>query len=134
MVISQDGNESMVWYSRAEPHPQPGGAKAAPHLHFCMRALPRASSATLMTRNSKSLLKMEKQRRKFQMSFGTGTDKVKHLEEKDVDNSRATPRLELAPRAEVLDCPQEPLAQRVAKVCSRWQLKRDKKLLFLSPP
>lgn len=77
---------------------------------------------------------MEKQRRKFRVSFGTGTDKVKDLEEKDVDNSRATPRLELAPRAEILDCPQEPLAQRVAKVCSRWQLKRDKKLLFFSPP
>lgn len=97
MVISQEGNESMVWYSRAEPHPQPGGARAAPHLHFCTRALPRASSATLMARNSKRLLKMEKQRRKFRVSFGTGIDEVKHLEEKDLNNSRATPRLELAP-------------------------------------
>lgn len=51
-----------------------------------------------------------------------------------MNNSRGVSRLGLAPRAEILACPQKSLAQRVAKVCSRWQLKRDKKLLFLSLP
>lgn len=64
---------------------------------------------------------MEKQRRKFRVSFGTGIDKVKHLEEKDLNNSRATPRLELAPRAEILDCPQDGSAsgQGVFKVAAK---------------
>lgn len=63
-------------------HPQPAGARAAPHLHSCRRDLLRASSATLRARNSKSLLKNGKAGKKFQTSFGVGIDKVKHLEKK----------------------------------------------------